>query len=105
MNLLARITAVLMFVTAWAFEAETAAGGGEAIPVPAVAKFCGNVIVDGERKGSLFLRMQAEGCDDVRFVHIADGRWLGYGVKVLVGESDRDGRQRSAVSGQQDIYR
>lgn len=59
-------------------------------PPPAIARLCGNVAVRQEKKQDLFERMQAEGCERVEFVHIGDGWWLGYGVRVIVGETDGD---------------
>lgn len=57
-----------------------------ALPVPAVAKICGNIVIPAERKTGAFQRIQAEGCEDVRFIHIGEGYWLAYGTKVLIGE-------------------
>ncbi len=53
---------------------------------PATAVLCGNEIVGGAKKVALFEQMQSEGCEDIHFVHVGDGFYLGYGTMVLIGE-------------------
>lgn len=55
-------------------------------PPPAVAILCGNIIVPHAQKNALFEQMQAEGCEDIHFLHVGNGHYLGYGTRVLIGE-------------------
>jgi hypothetical protein len=53
----------------------------------AVAKFCGNFVVHGSSKSKVFERIQAEGCENIQFVHIENGYYLAFGTRVLVAEA------------------
>lgn len=55
-------------------------------PPPATAVLCGNEIVGGQKKLALFETMQSQGCEDIHFIHVGDGFYLGYGTMVIVGE-------------------
>ena len=56
------------------------------LPPPAVARLCGNFTVREEGKIKATQKVLSQGCDNVTFVHIGDGWWLAYGVKVYIGE-------------------
>jgi H+/gluconate symporter-like permease len=77
--------AVVALITVIAVLAQDASRPA-ALPPPAVAKICGNFVIPAERKIGAFQRIQAEGCEDVRFIHVGEGQWLAYGTRVLIGE-------------------
>jgi len=57
------------------------------IIVPAGVRLCGNAQVTAEKMSRFAYDMRAEGCDDIRFLYIAENDlYLGWGVKILRGE-------------------
>jgi hypothetical protein len=58
------------------------------IPIPAVAKICGNEVIPNESIQSYIPIVQSQGCGEVRIIATDPYNSLVYGVRVLMGESN-----------------
>ena len=60
-------------------------GAGQPTPV-AVARLCGNTVVQGRDLRQAKASIRAEGCDEIRIIKLDVDWYLIYGVRVLTGE-------------------
>lgn len=75
-----------LFIAALSYLPDETRAAASKRPPSATAKLCGNRVVRDQQKTAEFVRLQAEGCDDVRFVHVGGGWWLAFGTRILTAE-------------------
>lgn len=57
------------------------------VPPHAIARFCGNVVIEAKYKRIWKQQIQRQGCEQVVFVPLENDYFLVYGVKVLTSEN------------------
>jgi|CXWL01.1.fsa_nt_gi hypothetical protein len=77
---------LLLIISLVCFSGVIVTGLTQTKNIPAVAKLCGNVVIPYYKKAELIEQMEKEGCEIYFFQHIEGDRYLGYGVRVVIGE-------------------